>query len=99
MSRRWKSRAAVRAESAWWSSRRASACGSPRTSAPSHDIAPPRAENGLDLEPVVEHDDVRERPRLEKPDVAAGEEARRNLSRRAHRLLQGDADRREVPGG
>src|SRR6476660_7574323 len=99
MSRRWNSRAAVRAESAWRSSRRASACGCSRSSVSSHDIAPPRAEDSLDLEPIVEHDDVRERPGLEKPDVASGEEARRHLGRRAHRLLEGDAERMEIPNG
>src|SRR3954447_8460971 len=99
MSRRWKSRAAVRAESAWRSSRRASACGCSASSVSSRDIAPSRTEDGLDLEAVVEQDDVRERAGLEEADVAAGEEARRHLGRRAHRVLEGDAERMEIPDG
>ena len=97
MSPCWKSRAALRAESAWRSSRRASACGCSRSSVSSHDIAASRAEDGLNLEPVVEHDDVGGRAGLEEADVAAGEEARRHLGRRTDRLLERDAERVQVP--
>src|SRR5690348_6099484 len=99
MSRWWKSRAAVRAEPVWRSSRRASAAGCSRSSVSSHDIVPPRAEDGLDLEPVVEDHDVGRRAGLEEADVAAGEEARRYLGRRAHRLLEGHPERVQVPHG
>src|SRR5213080_4418552 len=97
MSGRRKSRAAVRAESDWRSNRRASASRCSRSSVPSHDIAPSRAEDGLNLQPVIEYDDVRERAGVEKANVAAGKEPRRHLGRRADGLLEGDAERVEVP--
>src|SRR5256886_17218824 len=96
---RWKSRAAVRGEVGWNKTRRARAGVCKRCSVSSNDIAPSRAEDGQDLEPVVEHDDVRRRTGLEKTDVAAGEEARRYLGRRAHRVLEGAAARVKVPDG
>src|SRR5438067_4172017 len=92
MSRRWKSRAAVRAAAVCRSSRHWSAAGCSRSSVSSHDIAPPRAEDGPNLEPIVEDDDVRERAGLEEADVAAREEPGGHLGRRAHGLLEGNAE-------
>ena len=78
-------------------SRRARACGCSVSSSSSHDICLAPAQDPRDLEPVVEDDDVGERARLEKTDVAASEEPRRHLGRRADGLLEGDPERVEVP--
>src|SRR5205085_1008456 len=98
MSRPRKSFAACFAASRW-SRRRASASGCARSSVSSHDIASSRAENGLDLEPIVEDNDVGGGTRLEDADVGAPDQARGNLSRRADRLLERDTEGVEIADG
>src|SRR5215470_4709601 len=97
MSRWWKSRAAARAASAWRSRRRRNASGCWRSSVSSHDIAPSRAEDGLDLEPVVEDDGIGERSWLEEADVATPEEPGRHLGRRTDGLLERNPQGVQVP--